>query len=273
MMDLKYFEEEVFWRQTVDLSGAQSGDTIGGYLVFMVCNASMCLPPEEIAIAIAATDIRPETDRPNYCPEPQHWCDHTGEDHGGGEHGEAGMFGDGGATSDGGEERSNEEGEEGLLWTFLLGFGLGLAALLTPCVFPMIPMTVSFFTKQSKRAEGIRNALIYGFFIIFIYTALGLALTAFFGVDVLNVISTDPIFNVFLFLLLIVFGASFLGAFEIQLPSSWANKADAASDRGGIIGIFFMAATLAMCPSPAPVPWWAQPLPAPQQAPLPHRLR
>ena len=108
-------------------------------------------------------------------------------------------------------------------------------------------MTVSFFTKQSKtRAEGIRNALIYGFFIIFIYTALGLALTAFFGVDVLNVISTDPIFNVFLFLLLIVFGASFLGAFEIQLPSSWANKADAASDRGGIIGIFFMAATLAI---------------------------
>ena len=136
MMDLKYFEEEVFWRQTVDLSGAQSGDTIGGYLVFMVCDASMCLPPEEIAIAIAATDIRPETDRPDYCPEPQHWCDHTGEDHGGGEHGEAGMFGDGGTASDGGEERPNEEGEEGLLWTFLLGFGLGLAALLTPCVFP-----------------------------------------------------------------------------------------------------------------------------------------
>ena len=111
----------------------------------------------------------------------------------------------------------------------------------------MIPMTVSFFTKQSKtRAEGIRNALIYGAFIIFIYTGLGLALTAFFGVDVLNVISTDPIFNVFLFALLLVFGASFLGAFEIQLPSSWANKADQASDRGGIVGIFFMAATLAI---------------------------
>ena len=242
MMDLKYFEEEVYWRQTVDLSGAQAGDTIGGYLVFMVCDASMCLPPEEIPIAISASDIQPAAERPNYCPEPQHWCDHSGEAHGGESQGEEGMFGEGGSPEEG-----EEEGEEGLLWTFLLGFGLGLAALLTPCVFPMIPMTVSFFTKQSKtRAEGIRNALIYGFFIIFIYTALGLALTAFFGVDVLNVISTDPIFNVFLFLLLLIFGASFLGAFEIQLPSSWANKADAASDRGGIIGIFFMAATLAI---------------------------
>ena len=151
------------------------------------------------------------------------------------------MFGEGS------DESGADPAEESLLWTFLLGFGLGLAALLTPCVFPMIPMTVSFFTKQSKtRSEGIRNALIYGFFIIFIYTALGLALTAVFGVDVLNLISTDPIFNVFLFLLLLVFGANFLGAFEIQLPSSWANKADAASDRGGIIGIFFMAATLAI---------------------------
>ena len=111
----------------------------------------------------------------------------------------------------------------------------------------MIPMTVSFFTKQSKtRSEGIRNALIYGFFIIFIYTGLGLLLTAVFGVDILNVISTDPFFNVFLFLLLIVFGASFLGAFEIQLPTSWANKTDQAADRGGLIGIFFMAATLAI---------------------------
>mgnify|MGYP002830272542 CR=1 FL=1 len=237
MMDLKYFEEEVYWRQTVDLSGAQAGDTIGGYLVFMVCDASMCLPPEEVPIAISASDIQPASERPNYCPEPQHWCDHSGE-----AQGEEGMFGEGDSPEEG-----EEEGEEGLFWTFLLGFGLGLAALLTPCVFPMIPMTVSFFTKQSKtRAEGIRNALIYGFFIIFIYTALGLALTAFFGVDVLNVISTDPIFNVFLFLLLLIFGASFLGAFEIQLPSSWANKADAASDRGGIIGIFFMAATLAI---------------------------
>ena len=235
MMDLKYFEEEVFWHQRLDLSGANSADTLKGYVVFMVCDASMCLPPEEIPIAVALSDVRPDGDRPDYCPPSKHLCNH-GDDG----HGEIEDQGEGGSNE-------SEEGEEGLLWTFLLGFGLGLAALLTPCVFPMIPMTVSFFTKQSKtRAEGIRNALIYGAFIIFIYTGLGLALTAFFGVDVLNVISTDPIFNVFLFALLLVFGASFLGAFEIQLPSSWANKADQASDRGGIVGIFFMAATLAI---------------------------
>lgn len=229
MMDLKFFEEEVYWRQTLDLSQTQNGDSLKGYVLFMVCDASMCLPPEEIPFALSVTDISSE--RPDYCPPSQHLCPHAEGDHGEGD----------------GETTGEEEKEEGLLWTFLLGFGLGLAALLTPCVFPMIPMTVSFFTKQSKtRAEGIRNALIYGAFIIFIYTGLGLALTAFFGVDVLNVISTDPFFNVFLFLLLLVFGASFLGAFEIQLPSSWANKADQASDRGGIVGIFFMAATLAI---------------------------
>ena len=221
---------------------------ISGYVYFMVCDASMCLPPEEVLISVNVKDVLEAGDRPSYCPPSQHWCDHTALEHSEGHDAEGGLFSEGSSLGDNASNEAESEGEEdGLLWTFLLGFGLGLAALLTPCVFPMIPMTVSFFTKQSKtRAEGIRNALIYGFFIIFIYTGLGLALTAFFGVDVLNLISTDPIFNVFLFLLLLVFGASFLGAFEIQLPSSWANKADAASDRGGIIGIFFMAATLAI---------------------------
>jgi len=248
MLDLKFFEEEVYWRQTVDLSGVADDAKISGYVYFMVCDASMCLPPEEVLISVNVKDVLEAGDRPSYCPPSQHWCDHTTLEHSQGHDAEGGLFSEGSSLGDNASNEVESEGEEdGLLWTFLLGFGLGLAALLTPCVFPMIPMTVSFFTKQSKtRAEGIRNALIYGFFIIFIYTGLGLALTAFFGVDVLNLISTDPIFNVFLFLLLLVFGASFLGAFEIQLPSSWANKADAASDRGGIIGIFFMAATLAI---------------------------
>ena len=250
MLDLKFFEEHVYWRQTVDLSEVEKDAVIQGYVYFMVCDERMCLPPEEVPITVKISDIRSEDNRPEYCAPPQEWCDHGESAHAGDAHlGEqSGLFSDKDSSDKGTDSSEKKEtSEDSLLWTFLLGFGLGLAALLTPCVFPMIPMTVSFFTKQSKtRTEGIRNALTYGFFIIFIYTALGLALTAFFGVDILNVISTDPIFNVFLFLLLLVFGASFLGAFEIQLPSSWANKADAASNRGGIIGIFFMAATLAI---------------------------
>ena len=250
MLDLKFFEEHVYWRQTVDLSEVEKDAVIQGYVYFMVCDERMCLPPEEVPIEVKISDIRSEDNRPEYCAPPQEWCDHGESAHAGDAHlGEqSGLFSDKDSSDKGTDSSEKKEtSEDSLLWTFLLGFGLGLAALLTPCVFPMIPMTVSFFTKQSKtRTEGIRNALTYGFFIIFIYTALGLALTAFFGVDILNVISTDPIFNVFLFLLLLVFGASFLGAFEIQLPSSWANKADAASNRGGIIGIFFMAATLAI---------------------------
>ena len=236
MMDLKYFEESVCWVQTLDLSGAAATDSLKGFYSFMVCDESRCLPPEDIDFALAVSDIRPAAERPDYCPPSQHLCDHGGE---------ASEAEEESAPS-AGDGQSIEE-EEGILGVFLLGMLLGFAALLTPCVFPMIPMTVSFFTKQSKtRAQGIRNALLYGFFIIFIYTGLGLLLTAVFGVDILNVISTDPYFNLFLFLLLLVFGASFLGAFEIQLPASWANKTDQAADRGGIAGIFFMAATLAI---------------------------
>ncbi|OXB04658.1 protein-disulfide reductase DsbD family protein [Flavobacterium pectinovorum] len=134
------------------------------------------------------------------------------------------------------------------LWSiFFIAFISGFAALLTPCVFPMIPMTVSFFTKQSKsRAKGIRNAIIYGLSIIAIYVILGLIVTKVFGADALNALSTDVWFNLIFFVLLIVFAVSFLGAFEIMLPNSWANKADQQADRGGIVGILFMALALAI---------------------------
>lgn len=134
------------------------------------------------------------------------------------------------------------------LWTiFILSFLGGLTALLTPCVFPMIPMTVSFFTKQSKsKAKGIKNGIIYGLSIIVIYVVLGLAVTKIFGADALNALSTNVWFNVIFFLLLVTFAASFLGAFEIMLPNSWANKVDKQADRGGMIGIFFMALALAI---------------------------
>jgi thiol:disulfide interchange protein len=138
--------------------------------------------------------------------------------------------------------------EEKSLWKiFVLAFLGGFAALLTPCVFPMIPMTVSFFTKQSKtKSQGIRNAIFYGIAIILIYVLLGTLVTAIFGADALNALSTNVYFNIIFFLLLVFFATSFLGAFEIMLPNSWANKIDKQADKGGILGILFMALALAI---------------------------
>ena len=130
---------------------------------------------------------------------------------------------------------------------FIISFLSGFAALLTPCVFPMIPMTVSYFTKSSKsKSAGIRNAIFYGISIIAIYVILGTIVTTIFGPSALNALSTNVWFNIIFFILLVVFALSFLGAFEIMLPSSWQNKADQASDKGGILGIFFMALALAL---------------------------
>lgn len=141
-----------------------------------------------------------------------------------------------------------KEKENKAWWAiFLAGFLGGLTALLTPCVFPMIPMNVSFFTKQSKtKAQGIRNAFLFAISIIVLYVALGLGVTLIFGAGALHSLSTNVWFNLAFFLLLLVFAMSFLGAFEITLPSSFVNKIDAKSDKGGYIGIFFMAFTLVL---------------------------
>ena len=227
-MDLNYFENEAVFRQVIAVDEGFS-NRIESTVYYMTCDEKKCLPSEleeyqfdlsnatkaSEATLLAVTNAFNTIDSKN------------GSD----------LLG-----------TSEADGSKKSLWgLFIIGFLLGFAALLTPCVFPMIPMTVSFFTKQSKsKADGIKNAIIYGVFIILIYTGLGLALSAIFGPDVMNLISTDPYFNIFMFVLLVVFGISFLGAFEIQLPSSWANKADRASDKGGIAGIFFMAATLAI---------------------------
>ena len=144
-------------------------------------------------------------------------------------------------------ETPAKEEEMGLWTIFLLSFLGGLAALLMPCIFPMIPMTVSFFTKQSKsKAHGIRNAVFYGISIILIYVLLGSLITGIFGAEALNELSTSVWFNLAFFALLVVFALSFLGAFEIVLPSSWGTKLDSKADKGGIIGIIFMALALAV---------------------------
>jgi len=132
------------------------------------------------------------------------------------------------------------------LWAiFLAGFVAGFAAFLMPCIYPMLPLTVSFFTKKAgSRAKGIFNSMLYGLSIIFIYVFIGILVAVIFGPTALNDLATNGIFNFLFFLLLIAFGVSFLGAFEITLPSSLANKLDENSDKGGLAGIFFMAATL-----------------------------
>lgn len=142
---------------------------------------------------------------------------------------------------------SGKKDGKGLWSIFFLSFLGGFAALLTPCVFPMIPMTVSFFTKQSgTRKKGIANAIFYGISIIFIYVGLGLLITGIFGAEALNQLSTSVIFNLAFFIILIFFAISFLGAFEIVLPHSWANKVDRQAGKSGIIAIFFMALALAI---------------------------
>jgi thiol:disulfide interchange protein len=143
----------------------------------------------------------------------------------------------------------DSKSSNGLFGIFLLGFVGGLLALLTPCVFPMIPLTVSFFTKQSKnKKKGIFNAILYGFFIVFIYILLSLPFHFLDNLDpeILNTISTNVWLNIFFFVVLVFFAFSFFGFYEITLPSSWGNKMDSASSVGGIIGIFFMALTLAI---------------------------
>lgn len=142
-----------------------------------------------------------------------------------------------------------DESSNGLLNIFILGFVGGLLALLTPCVFPMIPLTVSFFTKHSQnKSKGKFNAFLYGFFIVFIYVLLSLPFHFLDNLDpeILNTISTNIWLNIFFFAVLVFFAFSFFGYYEITLPSSWGNKMDSASSVGGILGVFFMALTLAI---------------------------
>lgn len=147
-----------------------------------------------------------------------------------------------------GGDNTNSVAESSWWYIFIWGFLGGLVALLTPCVWPMIPMTVSFFLKKSgNKGKGIGDALLYGFAIVVIYLVLGLAITLIFGASKLNELSTNAIFNLAFFALLVVFAISFFGAFEIKLPARWSNATDGRAERtSGIISIFFMAFTLAL---------------------------
>jgi thiol:disulfide interchange protein len=233
-LDLVTFEKDARFTQLIKTN---SPGAIKGYVEFMACDDSKCLPSDEVSFEIDLATGQPVVAAENASAPLMK---------GGGlvDHSVPSLI----ATY---EHPLNDCGvtttksKTNLLWMLLFGIINGLVALLTPCVFPMIPLTVSFFTKGSKR-KGFQNALIYGISIILIYVVLGLLITILFGAGSLNELSTNPIANTAFFIIFIVFAFSFFGFYEITLPSSWSNKSDAMADKGGLIGIFFMAATLAI---------------------------
>ena len=273
MMVLKYYELQAEFKQRIRILSTK-GFKVTGELTFMVCDATVCLPPEYVDYSFS---VKGKTESKSGSSEPKGNDELATEkvEPGSEDPDDAEVAGsdtesalssesENGSSeeavtpthdnSEGAQEASEktipapaEQASRSLIGIFLLSFLGGFAALLTPCVFPMIPLTVSFFTKQSKtRAKGIANAIIYGLSIIILYTLIGFLITFFFGPDALNAFSTNPWVNIAFFVILVVFAISFFGAFEITLPSSWVNNADRASERGGLIGIFFMAFTLAL---------------------------
>ena len=275
---VSYYEHAVTFTQKVKLTGKEY--KIEGYLEYGACNDQSCLPPTSVdfkysgkgvdtpAKEEAAKDEKEaEEDTPADAPAA---ADSAAAD-------TAAVVApmDSAAVDNlwtpvidelnNFSNGSNDESEASLWRIFILGILGGLIALLTPCVWPIIPMTVSFFLKRASKeeaqkagdekakgkversAKGVRDAIIYGISIIVIYLVLGLAVTAIFGASALNALSTNAIFNIFFFLMLLVFGASFLGGFEITLPSSWNNAVDKkASSTSGLLSIFLMAFTLVL---------------------------
>lgn len=254
-MVITFFSNTATFTKRIKLTG-DKGTTIKGEVEFMVCDDTRCLPPSyvDLVFKIPAPEKSGET---AVNPESTVSTETTGaisenlENNAVVDTLKPEIVSDTIKASSeiplSAVEQNQEQDEKGIWAIFFIAFLSGFAALLTPCVFPMIPMTVSFFTKQSKtKAKGIKNAIIYGVSIIIIYVLLGILVSLIFGPQALNALSTNVWFNIIFFVLLIVFAFSFLGAFEIMLPNSWANKVDSQADRGGLIGIFFMALALAI---------------------------
>jgi thiol:disulfide interchange protein DsbD len=233
-MQIAWHKDQVVFKQRISLNKPVTAIT--GVLEFMVCDDQRCLPPAEVEFEIplvagSEVIIASENSTPDSAIE-------------------AGQVIDTSSSLLASAVVSNKTASkaEGSLWAiFIAGFIGGLAAFFMPCIYPMIPMTVSFFTKQSgSRAKGIRSAIVYGVSIIIIYVALGLLITLIFGASALNEAASSATFNLLFFVVLIIFGISFLGAFEITLPSALVNKMDEKSNQSGFMGLFFMAFTLAL---------------------------
>ena len=240
-MNVKYMEGTALFQQRLQIT--EKNYAASGYLEYGTCNDQSCLPPKEVPFEITGvaeiekttedaaaskTSLNEEKDSVNEATVekasmlPDYWMPVNVK------------------------QQTDDTQQTSLYWIFLMGLLGGLIAVVTPCVWPIIPMTVSYFTKRAEHwGGGIRDAVIYGLSIIIIYVGMGLLITLLFGSDGLNALSTSAVFNLICFAILIVFAASFMGGFEITLPSSWGNKTDnAAEAKGGVVGIFLMATTL-----------------------------
>lgn len=247
-MRVSYFEGEGTFIQKLNFTGGAY--RLQGYLEYGSCNDENCMPPTKYEFDIkgeaAVQGVSQQQAQAPVAPAVEEKSAVEA-----GEKTATELFSPLWAPVTDSLASLGSEGTSGTrsLWiTFILGFGGGLLALLTPCVWPIIPMTVSFFLKRSKsRRKAIGEAAFYGVSIVVIYLVLGLAVTAIFGASALNALSTNAVFNIFFCALLLLFGASFLGGFELTLPSSWTNKVDEkASNTTGLLSIFLMAFTLTL---------------------------
>ena len=251
-MNLRYFENSVQFVQKYEITGKTYH--IKGFLEYGCCNDEMCMPPGNVEFDYQGKG-------PEDAPEAE---EETTEEEKTDTAAVVPLMGDslaadttGVATSDLWKPvikelqayNGDDNQDRSLLYIFLMGILGGLVALFTPCVWPIIPMTVSFFLKRAKddKKKGVKDAITYGISIVVIYVTLGLLITGIFGASALNALSTNAVFNIFFCLLLVVFALSFFGWFELTLPSSWTNKVDSkASSTSGLLSIFLMAFTLSL---------------------------
>lgn len=250
-MDVRYFEHTAQFVQKLKLTG---GDyQVTGYLEYGACNDENCLPPTQVEFSFSGKAEGTSASVQTETPAEQADMAAAPAVIGSADGPTSVVVSDNDLWSPVinelnalGETTSQED--MSWLYIFITGFVGGLLALFTPCVWPIIPMTVSFFLKRSKdKKKGIRDAWTYGASIVVIYVTLGLAITAIFGANALNALSTNAIFNIFFCLMLVVFAASFFGAFEITLPSKWSNAVDSKAEATtGLLSIFLMAFTLSL---------------------------
>ncbi|MBO5611621.1 MAG: thioredoxin family protein [Prevotella sp.] len=251
-MNLTYFENSGQFVQRFKITGKEY--KLKGYLEYGACNDEMCMPPTSVDFSYSG---KGPADAPEAKPE-EAVADSVGAS---AADSAAVAVADSAVIAEQSDlwrpvikelEKYKMDGsttDRSLFYIFLLGLLGGLIALFTPCVWPIIPMTVSFFLKRAKddKKKGIKDAITYGISIVVIYLVLGLAVTAIFGASALNALSTNAWFNIFFCLLLVVFALSFFGWFELTLPSSWTNKVDSkASSTSGLLSIFLMAFTLTL---------------------------